>query len=246
MSHKKKSRLADYIRRIRTYFITGLLVIAPVYVTFAIIRWIFNLIDKPIREWFEESELRPWLAEQLNVPEQALIPYGIGVVVSLLIVLSVGLFARNYFGGRLIRFLERLLSRIPLVSRIYHGAKQVSSAFLERSKALFQAVVLVEYPRRGVYSMGFVTRTESGELSHKVGKDLVCVFMSTTPNPTSGFFIVVPRDDLIFLDMSVEDGIKMVISGGVVVPPDGGGTARPLTGREGKTDQGKQTSLPQP
>jgi len=219
--------LRSSYRALRTYFITGLLVLIPVYVTVGLVRWMYQRIDGPMSEYMGRHlgyivRNYPGLAEYLVQYDQegkavVHIP-GLGVVITIFVILGAGLFARNYFGNRIISFFERLVFRIPLVNKIYNGVKQVSAAFLERNKNLFQAVVLVEYPRRGTYQIGFLTQTDSGEITEKLGRDMTCVFISTTPNPTSGMLIIVPRSDLTVLDMTVEEGIKMVISGGVVTP----------------------------
>jgi len=219
--------LRNSYRSLRTYFITGLLVLIPLYVTVGLVRWMYQRIDAPMSEYMGKHlgylvRNYPRLAEYIVRLDQQGNPVvhipGLGVVITIFVILGAGLFARNYFGNRIIGFFERLVFRIPLVNKIYNGAKQVSAAFLERNKNLFQAVVLVEYPRRGIYQIGFLTQTDSGEITEKLGRDMTCVFISTTPNPTSGMLIVVPRSDLTILDMSIEEGIKMVISGGVVTP----------------------------
>jgi uncharacterized membrane protein len=205
-------------RSLRTYFIAGLLVLIPVYVTIGLTRWTYEKIAGPINNWIEKQ---PRVHELLGrfFGYEGSIP-GLGFVITLALIIGIGVFARNYFGHQVINFFERLVFRIPMINKIYNGAKQVSTAFLERNRNLFQAVVLVEYPRRGTYTIGFLTQTDSGEISKKLGRDMSCVFISTTPNPTSGVLIVVPRADLTVLDMTIEEGLKMVISGGVVTPEE--------------------------
>lgn len=143
---------------------------------------------------------------------------GSGVVALILLTLLIGVFARNFFGGKLITLGNMILARIPLVSKIYGAIRQITEVFFGERKALFKQVVLFEYPRIGSYVLGFVTSRESGEVGSRLDEDLVNIFLPTTPNPTSGFLLFVPAKDVIFLDMSVEDGIKMIISGGAVVP----------------------------
>jgi uncharacterized membrane protein len=211
-----RSFLGNLYRSLRGYFIAGLLVLIPIYVTIGLTRWTYEKISGPVNTWIQQHwKLPELLRERLGY--EGPIP-GLGLVITLAFILGIGLFARNYVGKRIIGFFERLVFRIPLVSKIYNGAKQVSEAFFQRNRNLFQAVVLVEYPRRGIYTIGFLTQTDSGEISDKLGRDMACVFISTTPNPTSGVLIVVPRSDLVVLDMSIEEGLKMVISGGVVTP----------------------------
>jgi uncharacterized membrane protein len=219
--------LKNSYRSLRTYFITGLLVLIPVYVTVGLVRWMYQRIDGPMNDWISGHlevlvrnfpSFADWITHTDRMGNKVVHVPGLGVVITVVVILGVGLFARNYFGNRIINLFERLVFRIPLVNKIYNGVKQVSAAFLERNKNLFQAVVLVEYPRRGIYQIGFLTQTDSGEVTEKLGRDMTCVFISTTPNPTSGMLIIVPRSDLTVLDMTVEEGIKMVISGGVVTP----------------------------
>jgi uncharacterized membrane protein len=225
--HGLREYLRNSYRTLRTYFITGLLVLIPVYVTVSLVRWMYQRIDGPMNRAISGQlevlvrnfpRFADWITYTNREGEEVVHVPGLGVIVTVVVILGVGLFARNYFGNRIINLFERLVFRIPLVNKIYNGVKQVSAAFLERNKNLFQAVVLVEYPRRGIYQIGFLTQTDSGELTEKLGRDMTCVFISTTPNPTSGMLIIVPRSDLTVLDMTVEEGIKMVISGGVVTP----------------------------
>jgi len=211
-----RSSIGNASRTLRGYLIAGLLILIPLYVTIALTRWVYAKVDGPVNRWIKQySLLDEILAERFGY--EGPIP-GLGLAITLIFILGIGLFARNYFGHKFIGFYERFLFRIPLINKIYNGAKQVSRAFLERNRNLFQGVVLVEYPRRGIYTIGFLTQTDSGEISEKLGRDMACVFISTTPNPTSGVLIVVPKSDLVVLDMSIEDGLKMVISGGVVTP----------------------------
>jgi len=204
------------LRHLRNLFITGLLVLVPLGVTLWIVYSLFNLTDRAIRNMLTEPFNR--LCQYIFNRDIEIPPYGIGLIVTVLVILFTGMIAKNLVGRRIISLFEHLLFRLPLVNRIYKAVKQISEAMLQRDKNIFQAVVLLEYPRLGLYSIGFVTSTTVQGVSDKINPDSVAVFVATTPNPTSGFVLIVPRRDVIFLDMTVEDAMKFVISGGVVTP----------------------------
>ncbi len=198
---------------LRRYFITGILVLAPVAITFWVIVNVFLAVETRFSGLFAGYER--------YVP-------GLGFVAGIVIVLGVGWFASNYIGRRFIHWGELLLARIPVVSRIYRAAKQVGDAVLGQQRALFKAVVLVEYPRRELYCMAFITNEDSGPIERLLQQDVVAVFLPTTPNPTSGFLLYVPKRDLTPLDMTVEEAMKLIISAGAVLP--GGSPVPPPAG----------------
>lgn len=189
--------------QLRRYFIAGVLVLAPVAITFWVLVNAFLAVERSFSGLFQGYER--------YVP-------GLGFLAGIIIVVSVGWFASNYVGGRLIALGERILGRIPIVSRIYKAAKQVGNAVLGQNRALFQQVVLVEYPRRDLYCLAFLTNEESGAVGATVEGDLVAVFLPTTPNPTSGFLLYVPVRDVRVLDLSVEEAMKLIISAGAFLP----------------------------
>jgi uncharacterized membrane protein len=143
---------------------------------------------------------------------------GYGFLVVLAVVLGAGLVATNVIGRKLLRFFESFVAKIPFVSKVYLTVEQIRDAFKGRKHTLFQSVAVIEYPRPGLYTICFVTSTAEGEVQHKTKEEVVCVFIPTTPNPTSGFLIFVPQDGLIPLSMTVEEAMKLVISGGALVP----------------------------
>lgn len=196
---------------IRKYLIAGLLVWLPLAATVFVIRVLVNLLDKTILlippEWRPESVLG------FSIP-------GFGVIVGILLLLITGMFAANLFGRRLVAIWEAILGRIPLVRTIYTSVKQVLETLFTSNNKSFRKVVLVEYPRKGIWSMGFQTNQGLGVASKVSGHELVSVFVPTTPNPTSGFIMMFPKNDVHELDLSVEDGFKYVISMGVVIPDD--------------------------
>jgi len=143
---------------------------------------------------------------------------GLGVVLSVLVVLSTGVVMAHFFGQQLLAAWEAILNRIPLVRSIYSSVKQLSETLLSSGGQSFRKVLLIEYPRKGLWTIAFQTGTEIGEAQAKTGEEVINVYVPTTPNPTSGFFLMVPRRDAVELDMSVDEGLKMIISMGVVVP----------------------------
>ena len=191
------------MKKLRTIIVAGLLVWVPLGATIFVLRLLIGLF----------GNLDSWLSDQLNIPIA-----GMGILLALLVLLGTGLIAANYFGKRIVSFWESLLERIPLVRNIYSAVKRFAEIVLADSSQSFSKVLLIEYPRRGLYSLSFQTSQNLGEIQGKTGEDLVCVFVPTTPNPTSGLILMVPVQDVIELDMGVEDALKMVISLGVVVP----------------------------
>ncbi|HSD95772.1 MAG TPA: DUF502 domain-containing protein [Sulfuricaulis sp.] len=193
---------------LRRYLMAGLLVWVPLGVTLLIVAFLVDLMDQTLR-----------LLPQSIQPENILgfrIP-GLGAVLTAVIVFVTGMIVTNLFGMQLFSIGERILQRIPLVRSIYASVKQVTESMFSSGKS-FRKVVLVEYPRKGMWSLAFQTGTGAEEVRDKTGRDVTNVFIPTTPNPTSGFFLMVPREDVIELDMSVDDGLKMLLSVGVVVP----------------------------
>ncbi len=192
------------MKRIRNYFIAGLIVLFPVLATWQLLVWLFNLLD---------GQLRGVVARYVghDIP-------GVGLVITLLVVFLVGLLAANYFGRRVIGWGEAAMRRTPIVRSIYVTMKQITDAFVRQDKSAFKRVALIEYPRRGIYCLAFVTSAAPEEIGARIDTDLVGVFLPTTPNPTSGFLLYLPRHDVRILDISVEDGLKLVISGGVFIP----------------------------
>ena len=211
-----ESKALHPFRQLRNLFITGLLVLVPLGTTVWIVYKLFDLADRNIRNLFQphfNTLCQYFFDRTFPIP-----PYGVGVVVTLLVILAAGLLARNLIGRRLISLLEKLMLRVPVVRQIYVAIKQISEAFLHRKRKLFNETVLIEYPRRGIYSIGFVTSEAPSTFKQRIASDLLCVFVSTTPNPTSGVLVMVPRRDVIPLNIPVEEGMKMVISAGIVVP----------------------------
>lgn len=197
------------LRGIRRYLVTGLIIWLPLVVTVLVVRFLIGLMDRTLV-----------LIPPAYRPEELLgfaIP-GLGLVLTLLVLFVSGVLGANLFGRRIVGLWESILNRIPLIRSVYSGAKQVAETVLSDGDTSFKRVFLIEYPRKGVWSLCFQTSTELAEIQHKTAAQVICVFVPTTPNPTSGFILMVPRADLVALDMSVDEGLKMIISLGVVVP----------------------------
>lgn len=198
-------------RKLKYYFLTGLLVVVPVAMTLLVVRWLVRFMDGLLFTVLPEA-LRPEELYGIPVP-------GIGLIATLLLILLIGVLAANIFGRSLVTFSERVVDRIPVVKGIYTLFKQVSDTVFKRDRGAFRKVVLIEYPRKGIWAVAFVTGVSEGEVQEVTEKRLVNVFVPTTPNPTSGFYILVPDDELIELKMTVEEAFKLIISGGMVTPP---------------------------
>ncbi|MFB0532795.1 MAG: DUF502 domain-containing protein [Desulfatiglandales bacterium] len=203
------------MKRLRTSlkncFLTGLLVILPisitVYVIWVLIRGMDAILKYIPAKYLPETYLR------VHTP-------GLGLILVVILVFVVGLLTRNLVGRKIVQFGENIVDRIPLVRVLYAGVKQLlEPLFLQKTNA-FKRVALIEYPRRGAYVIGFITGESKGELQNKTSKNMLNVFVPTTPNPTSGFYILIPKDEVILLNMSVEDAFKLIISGGIVSPPE--------------------------
>jgi uncharacterized membrane protein len=195
--------------RLRRYLIAGLLVWLPIGVTVLVVKLLVDLMDQTLVVLPEAY--RPDHLLGFHVP-------GLGVVLSVLVVLSTGVVMAHFFGQQLLGAWEAILRRIPLVRSIYSGVKQLSETLLSSGGQSFRKVLLIEYPRKGLWTLAFQTGVEVGEAQAKTGEEVINVYVPTTPNPTSGFFLMVPRGDAVELEMSVDEGLKMIISMGVVVP----------------------------
>ena len=198
-------------------FLAGLAIVLPGVISIAVLRWLFgtvaNITDTLL--FFLPNTLT-----HQNHGQGAMYWYWSLAALALAVFLigAVGLLARNYFGKRIIEWVDAGMLRVPLLNKIYGTMKQVNDAFSTGNKTAFRTVVLVEYPRPGVYSMGFVTSEQHGEVQAKMKERVVGVFVPTTPNPTSGFLLLLPEEQVIKLEMSVADGIKYIISLGSIVP----------------------------
>ena len=204
------------LRRTRGYFLTGLVVAMPLVITLYLANWFIDFVDNqvlPLLTRAAPSEATPLLEILLGIP-------GLGLFIAILSLIFLGWLAGYVFGQTLINLGERIVDKVPLVRSIYHALKQIFQTVLSDRTSNFQEVCLIEYPRKGVFALAFITTHLKGEISHKAGggKNKIAVFLPTTPNPTSGFLLFLPRTQVTPLEMSVESGIKMVISGGLLEP----------------------------
>ena len=193
----------------RKYFVTGLLILVPLIITLWVLSTVVGTLDQSLlllpQQW------RPDTLVGFHIPL-------LGTIFTLLIVFFTGLAARNLIGNQVLRGWELLLTRIPVVNSIYSSVKQVSDTLLSSSGNAFRKAVLVEYPRQGSWTIAFVTGVPSGEVKTHLNGDFIGLYVPTTPNPTSGFFLMVPREQTIELDMSVDVALKYIVSMGVVAP----------------------------
>lgn len=198
--------------RIRSWFFTGLVVTAPVLLTIYITWSAIEIIDGQV------ANLLPHFAETAysEIP-------GIGLLIGFALITIIGALAAGFIGRWLINFGESLLNRMPVVRSIYGAIKQILETVVSAQSDAFREVVLVEYPRKGLWVIGFVTGNTKGEVDRLIDHDMVNVFIPTTPNPTSGFLLFCPKKEVEFLEMEVEEAVKMVVSGGIVTPPDRSG-----------------------
>ena len=207
-----KAASNGFFPRMRAYFFAGVLVTAPITFTFYLAWLLIQFVDNTVR---------PLIPVKYN-PETYL-PFalpGLGLFVLIVTLTLIGALTAGFLGRFFIKLSEHLLNRMPVIRSIYNATKQILETVLAQQSNAFREAVLVEYPRRGLWAIAFITGTTKGEVQNVTEEECINIFLPTTPNPTSGFLLFVPKADLVHLDMSVEEAIKMVISGGIVTPPD--------------------------
>lgn len=202
-------KLRHPAKKFRNYLIGGLLVWIPIMITVWVVRFLTRILDSSL-----VLLPPPWRPEALF---GTYIP-GLGIALSLLLLFVTGVLVKNLFGRQLVDGIESLVRRIPVVGTVYGGAKTFSETVLSDKGRSFKQVVMVEFPRKGVYSIGFITAHELEEAQAKTEQVVTCVFVPTTPNPTTGFLVLVPRDEVVMMDMTVDEAFKMLLTLGVVVP----------------------------
>lgn len=199
--------------RLKKYFITGLLIWVPLGITLWVLHLLVSTMDQTLLLLPEQFQTESWLG--IHVP-------GMGVIMTLVVVLVTGLVAANFLGQHLLRFWEGVLGRIPVVKSIYNSVKQVSDTLFTSGGHAFRKALLVQYPREGSWTIAFLTGQPGGDVANHLQGEYWSVYVPTTPNPTSGFFLMMPKADVIVLDMSVDAALKYIISMGVVSPDSGG------------------------
>ncbi|MDH4124459.1 MAG: DUF502 domain-containing protein [Gammaproteobacteria bacterium] len=197
------------MKRLRRYLVAGLLVWLPLGITIFLFRLVLALMDRSLV--LLPQKYHPEVLLGMQVP-------GLGVILTILVLLLTGMLTANIVGRKFLGGWESLLDRIPIARSIYSAAKNFTEIVFSDSGKAFKNVLLVEYPRKGIYSLAFLTASELGEVQGRTGEDVICCFVPTTPNPTSGFIIVVPKNDVIELDMTVDEAARLIMSLGVVVP----------------------------
>ncbi len=210
MAEEKKTK---FWSKLKSYFLTGVIVAAPVaitvYMAYHLVIWINGATSRLIPQQWKIGDVVPYA-----------IP-GCGLFLLIVALIFIGMLTTGYVGKFFVRLWEKIIRKMPVVSSFYSLMKQIFETFLSQKSRSFSQVVLVQYPRQGLWTIAFVSRDQTGgEIAQKTGQDFVSVYVPTTPNPTSGFLIFVPQKDIIKLDMSVEDGIKYVLSCGIVTPEE--------------------------
>lgn len=193
------------------YFLTGLLIVLPVLATVYLFVSLFSFFDNILGRYISRMTIAYF---DIRIP-------GLGLLVFIVLIFVTGFFATNFIGRRLLHYFENLWLKFPMVKKVYPAAKQITHfLFGQKTGGEIQKVVLVEYPSKGIYSLGFVTNQSDNEMREKTGKELLNILISSVPNPWSGFIVFVPRTDVIYLNMTVEEAVKIIVSGGVLNPKD--------------------------
>jgi uncharacterized membrane protein len=197
--------------RFRNYLFAGILITAPIsitlYVTWSIVTWVDDVVARVFPAHYNPSTYMPF-----GLP-------GLGLVMLVVALTVIGFLTANFLGRRLLAIGERILGRMPFIRSVYSAIKQIFETVLQDKSTAFREVVLLEFPRTGAWTLGLVIGRTEGEIRDKLPEDLMTVYVPTAPNPTSGYVLFVPHADAIRLEMSVEDALKMIVSGGLVTPP---------------------------
>jgi uncharacterized membrane protein len=201
--------MSQWMRLLRRWFLAGLLVIAPLTITFMVLSWIVDTLDRVL--WVLPGSWHPDKLFGTHIP-------GFGVILALVILLVVGAVVSNFLGRQLLKLWDSLLNRIPVVRSVYSSVKQVSDTLFSDSGNAFRKALLVQWPREGIWTIAFQTGTPGGGVEQHLPGEYISVYVPTTPNPTGGYFVMLPKTDCIELDMSVDEALKYIISMGVVVP----------------------------
>ena len=200
------------VKKLRGYLITGILVITPIALTFYIFWKLFSGLDGILLSTFNNIAILFGLpAYQGHIP-------GLGIIAMGIVTILTGIAVRNYFGHKLFRLGEFMVTKIPLISKIYIALRQIFEAIFAEKREVFKEAVLFQYPRLGMYSIGFITQDTRGEIQDIINDDVYSIFLPTTPNPTSGYLLFIPKKDVTKLTISVEEALKLIISGGAITP----------------------------
>ena len=196
------------ISKLRNYFITGVLVLIPIGVTVYLTLFFIKIFAKILPQEINPNNYLPY-----SVP-------GLEIIISIIVITVIGWLSLSFLGKKLVKLVNDIFKRIPFLRTVYSAIGQMTQSFAQSRKSKKKSVVLVEYPRKGSWAVGFATQENTGEIASKTNKDLVNVFVPTTPNPTSGFLLMFPKDEVIYLDMSFEDASKFIVSAGTSNPKE--------------------------
>ena len=211
ITKKNSTYKKNLFSKIRTYFFTGLAVTAPLGITVYLSLIFVNYVDRNVKN-LVPTQYNPDTYLPFNIP-------GTGLVIAILSLILIGFFTAGIFGRFFVKIGENLINKLPVIRGIYNALKQIFQTILGSSSKAFREVVLIEYPRKNLWAVAFITSETKGEVKSKLKNKSVNVFLPTTPNPTSGFMLFVPKKDIIKLNMNIEEGMKLVISGGIITPP---------------------------
>lgn len=203
---------ATFFSKLRNYFLAGVLVTAPIAITLYVVWGFLKFLDKKITPIIPPI-YNPNTYLPVDIP-------GLGLIIAITFFITVGWLTRNYFGRVLVRISENVVERVPVINTIYGAIKQIFETVMASKSDAFKEVVMFEYPRKGIWVLGFVTGATKGEVQTLTSNDTVNIFLPTTPNPTSGFLLFLPKKDVTYMKMTVEEGIKMIVSGGIITPPE--------------------------
>ena len=196
------------ISKLRNYFITGVLVLIPIGVTVYLTLFFIKIFSKILPQEINPNNYLPY-----SIP-------GLEIIISIIVITVIGWLSLSFLGKKLVKLLNDVFKRIPFLRTVYSAIGQMTQSFAQSRKSKKKSVVLVEYPRKGSWAVGFATQKNTGEIASKTNKDLINVFVPTTPNPTSGFLLMFPKDEIIYLDMSFEDASKFIVSAGTSNPKE--------------------------
>jgi uncharacterized membrane protein len=206
INEKKPNIFVKYFKKAKNLIITGTIIIIPSVTTIYLLIKLFGVVDSFVPELLHSI---------LPILPRKYFP-GLGLVIFLFFAGFVGLIARNYFGKKMLNLSDKIFTKIPFLNKVYISLQQILDTVIANKKNFFEKVVLIQYPKQGSYSIGFLTSKLEGEIPIKANKILYGVFLTTTPNPTSGFFLILPRSEIVELDMSIEAAVKIVMSGGII------------------------------
>ncbi len=210
ISKKNQSSNKNFFLNVRRYFFTGVAVTAPIGITVYLSILFINFIDSNVKN-LVPTRYNPDTYLPFNIP-------GTGLVVAIFLLIIIGFFTAGFFGRFFVNLGEKIINKLPVVRSIYGALKQIFQTILGSSSKAFREVVLIEYPRKGIWAIAFITSETKGEVKLNLKTPCVNIFLPTTPNPTSGFLLFIPNKDIIRLNMNIEEGMKLVISGGIITP----------------------------